>query len=1306
LTSLTPIRNPWAQGLFGAVTVLLLALGAGVIYGWLAQVEWLVRLRPGLPVMPANTALAFGLFAVAFAGVAQGSVRWCVLALLPAAFGAATFVQFAQGSSLGLDEWLVRHTLDPQPYPGRSAPVVAACFLLEGAVLSTLVFGQRFAWRAPALAVIGSVVTATGLAAVVGYLSRLPMAYTWGTDSPVALHTAVGLILLGVGTVVLATHDREPDAEPGARWLPYPVAIGFATMTLIFWTALNQREVDFQQSTLALTGNNIAFALNTEFEDQLKAAARIATREAVAPTASPRLRQIDAEVQARDFPAFRHFAWLGSDFRAQTVHPSAGFEHAVGYHHGVEPARKAAIERARLHRSATMTEPLQFELGGLGFAVYAPIYRGEQFVGLVAGEYRYREFVETLDRRLNLSSGYLFALSIQGETVYSTLPPPESRPARFRTFDETYTVQGQRVRVTVAALPGGRELPLTFNNVVLLSGFGIALLVGLVVNLTQKANQRRLSAEDTTRRLQQENYERRQVEAKLKLSEDRLNLALDSSQVGVFDWNVPTGKCHFSPGIWTLLGYQPGAMAPSLRSWDHLVHPDDRAQLRREFAPHSGHLFYESEYRVRTRGGEWLWVLERAKCVSFSPEGRPLRVTGTFQDISSRKQAEEALKASQAETRKLAIVASITDNLVVIADASGRIEWVNESFSRLLEFSLGEVVDQPVERFLFSRDLDPDNFARVQTAFRSQMPFTAEIVTAAKRGRRFHLHLELQPVFNEAGTVEKFIAVLYDITARIETERNLRTAKAQAEAATRAKSEFLASMSHEIRTPMNGVIALTSLLLESPLNHEQQDWVRTIRSSGDALLTIINDILDFSKIESGRMEIEQHPFDLANCIEEALELFALPAGGKRIELAYVLAEEVPSHVVGDSTRLRQVLVNLVGNAVKFTPAGSICIEVACGPGPDQIAFAITDTGIGIPADRQDALFQPFSQVDSSTTRRFGGTGLGLAICKRLVELMGGTISLASQPGIGTTFRFHINAPKAVGAPTAAEAAPSPPPASVSAPRVACVVDDNPVVRAFLARNLAAAHFKVYPAATPADATKLPADLAPALLFIDDSVPGGATTACATLRSHFGTVQPIVFLLCLAGQTPAPEQLAEMQVRGCLLKPLRQHALRERLEQLDQTLAGGGPAALPTVAEIPAGLAARIPLRILVAEDNPVNKKVALRLLERLGYRADAVSTGLEAVRALATTGYQLVFMDVQMPELDGIEATRRIRAEVAPERQPVIVALTANALHGDADRCRAAGMDDYITKPVRPEDIHQAILRHFDQSTPVAAGDN
>ncbi len=612
------------------------------------------------------------------------------------------------------------------------------------------------------------------------------------------------------------------------------------------------------------------------------------------------------------------------------------------------------------------------------------------------------------------------------------------------------------------------------------------------------------------------------------------------------------------------------------------------------------------------------------------------------------------------------------------------------------------LLDHPVETLSGLAGLlayiHPEDQARVRSHWRSFLD-TAED-TGQVEYRMLDQHGEWQWVQSretvlardDGSKPSQILANLTIITERKEVEQTLRTAKEQAEAATRAKSEFLANMSHEIRTPMNGVVGMTSLLLATGLSAEQHTYVETIRQSSDTLLSIINDILDLSKAEFGKLELDHQPLNVRRCIEETLDLLAPKAVEKQLELCFYVAPEVPRTILSDPIRLRQVLVNLISNAIKFTQEGEICLTVEARKVEQrrsELHFAIKDTGIGIAAEHLNALFQPFSQIDTSNTRKYGGTGLGLAISKRICELMDGKIWAESQEKAGSIFHFTLVAEVLEDAALNRDSQDA-----VLVGRPILVVDDNESSRMVLEHHLRSWGMEVTSTTWPEESLAwLHTELSWDFLLVDQHMPtmDGIQLAAEARRLRPGMN---VILLASIGDSEVRTQADRLGL-GLVYKPVKpQNLLNELLGIIGAAPILPDPE--PIIPTIDLEMGVRHPLRILLAEDNLVNQKVALRMLKRLGYDADVAVNGVETLAAFERQPYDVILMDVQMPEMDGLEATRRIRAQhVGNHAQPYIIAMTAAAMQLDQEACIEAGMNDFISKPTRVENLAESLERYL-----------
>ena len=821
-------------------------------------------------------------------------------------------------------------------------------------------------------------------------------------------------------------------------------------------------------------------------------------------------------------------------------------------------------------------------------------------------------------------------------------------------------------------------------HLVRLGAYVAALIYGLQTYRDAEREMRRLNRQlgETNVSLDRTVAERT---AELQAIKERFELAVRGSSDGLWDWNVLTSDVYFSPRMKELFGYQDDELPNVFESFESRLHPDDHDWVMRAIAEHVQHRKpYDVEYRLRTKSGEYRWFRARGQAV-WDDAGQAQRMAGSITDVMAEHQLRERFR--------LAINASPTALLMVHQD--GRIALANLKALDSFGYTESELIGQPIEMLVPERfragHPDKRNGFFQSPAARA-MGAELELLGVRKDGSEFPVKVGLSPVQTEEGPA--VICGVLDITDQKQTMEAMRQAKEAAESASRAKSSFLANMSHEIRTPMNGIIGMAQLLARTELRSHQRDYLATVDESAHILLRLLNDILDFSKIEAGRLELERVDFRLSECVARASQMLVLRAAEKGLEIACRVAPEIPGHLRGDPGRLQQILVNLLGNAVKFTAAGEIYVNVNAESITSDVVrlhFSVSDTGIGIPAAKQEEIFRPFEQAEASTTRRFGGTGLGLTISRQLVEMMGGRMSVESEPGRGST--FHFTAELGV---SPDQFAPQPADVNVLTDMPVLVVDDNFTNRRILGEMLSYWHMQPVLVDSAAAARKALQHANEShhpirLILLDHHMPGEDGFHFAESVQHLPDSERRTIIMISSGSSPVDADLCEkVGIRRFMTKPvIASELLNEVLRQLGTTtsikpVALSSPATSPRVS----------PRRVLLVEDNEINRRVAVGLLHTRGHQVVLAENGQEAVHAVAAQEFDVVLMDMQMPVMDGYEATTAIRQREHQTGGHVpIVAMTAEALKGDRERCLAAGMDDYVSKPIEPTEMYRAIER-------------
>src|SRR5580692_640416 len=777
--------------------------------------------------------------------------------------------------------------------------------------------------------------------------------------------------------------------------------------------------------------------------------------------------------------------------------------------------------------------------------------------------------------------------------------------------------------------------------------------------------------------------ERKQLEDRLRHATESLNIAQTAAGVATFDFDFRRNGRICSANFLELLGMPPTTPLEDLNLSLSRVHPDDFARVRSaplQTTPHDPS--YRCEYRIMLEGGGERWIGEKAQ-VTHGPSGEVERITGAIVDISDLKRTKAALDS--VEMRLERALRGTQDALWEIDLITNRV-WYGLGFAERLGYSAEELSSS---REHFQTLIHPEDRARVNSSINDHLESRAghelEFRVLHKAGHYEWVRVRGQAERAADGTPLRLAGAMQLVTDRKLAEQATLDAKLAAEAANRAKSTFLANLSHEIRTPMNGVLGMSQILAETSLDSTQREYLDIIRGSAKALLSLINGVLDLSKIEADRLELESVEFDLIHMIYETVAATALQTAAKGIELIVTLDEEVPVMVRADPVRLRQVVLNLLSNAVKFTHEGHISVRVANRAAKSErasLTIEVTDTGIGIPADRIDRLFKSFSQVDSSTTRHYGGTGLGLSIVKRLAELMGGEVGVRSEVGKGSTFWVRVEV-------DVVKEQPARQPLGLG--RKILIVDDIPAARDSLAAKLNLYQYATVLVGSVDEALQRLAQDSFDLVLADELMPmRGGLDLLKALRTDARYARLPFILLSLFG---AEHDTAEREYRpnAVGLKPIRAALLANLV---DQVLTGKTPHA-PGIKTSPQTLSTFRGNKILLVEDNPVNQRVAQRTLQNLAAEVTIANNGAEALERIAESNFDAVLMDCQMPVMDGFTATRRIRAmelSRGAKRLPII-ALTANVMSEDREKCLAAGMDAHLGKPIEPAQVIEALSR-------------
>jgi two-component system sensor histidine kinase/response regulator len=1318
------------------------AIGLLVIFGWYAHSMVILQVFTNLPPMKYNTAVGLLLSGMGVFLLPFGRARWTsFLGGIVCLLGFGTVAEYILHKDLGIDQFLLADTItSATPFPGRMSPLAASCFMFFGCALTATADAEFSRRKLTIIAILACVVIVTVSVALLGYPFGIDTAYGWGTYTRMALHTAASFFILSAGLIVWVRHLADRINFNFVRWLPVTSSLTLMVMVAIVAmasfsqlqtsAALRKHSYDvlitaqtFLGDLLDLQRGMRGYVLTGRPESLVtyQAGAGDAPRQLdkleISTSGNPeqeqRLKTLSGDLDK--LTAYSHKLIGTRDSQGlqaaiQVEETGEGFDlgnRIIADFHAFTNAEHGLLDTRSGLADSNFHNTVSLVFFGSALAVVLLFLSNL----LAAREMRRRGRVEEKmheiaafqEAMLNSTDYAIISTDLKGvvtsfnttaaswlgytpeEVIGKTTPAlwHDRREVAARSYALSIEL-GRPVEPGFDAFvakvgPGrndqsewtfirkdGSRFPVSLSATALVSTGGRVIgYLGVINDITA----------------------RKQVEKKLQ---DQA-LILDQANDAIFVRDNDSRVVYWNQGAERLYGWSKEEVEG--RVTHELFKTQFPVPLELIEAQVLGTGFWQGELVHTRRDGSRITVVSHWGLRS-DETGQPSAIIESNYDISARKRAEKELAESR--ERLNTILNGSIDGVVVyeaIRDRAGevvdfRFEMVNPAAERLMGMTASELLGRTLLA-KFPNTVQDGLFEKFTHVIERNEALDFEYQSSRHFPPRWY---RLAGVKLGDGVVLSYA----EITARKQYEQALHDAKERAESADSAKSNFLANMSHEIRTPMNGVIGMTGLLLDTNLDSEQHALAETIRSSGESLLGLINDILDFSKIEAGKLSFEELDFDLRKVVEDTVELLAAQAQAKGLELIAGVDPSVVTKLRGDPGRVQQVLTNLIGNAIKFTPAGEVSIRAVTELETEDdvlLRFEIKDTGVGISREAKARLFHPFVQADGSTARMFGGTGLGLAICKRLAESMHGDIGAESYPGKGSKFWVTMRFKRQADAKAKWADVPE-----FIDTRV-LVVDDNKTTRQFLHDQILAWRMRAGSAESGEEALailrqavidKVPYQVA-ILDMIMPEIDGMALARKIHADPQLASTR--IILLTPFGKPLPAEEMKLADISAACLKPVRQSTLFDALalvltqpENLAATASAG------SLTRVTAPLPKRRE-RVLLAEDNLVNQRVALGNLEKLGYRADVVNNGIAVLEAVERQKYDVILMDCQMPDLDGYQATKEIRKREKNSRHTWIIAMTANVMVGDREKCLAAGMDDYVSKPLRREELRAALAR-------------